>query len=178
MNRKVRLAVLRILILLEEFSPEELAEAVSHINGQPTEDLLGYLARSTSSSKDSSAPRPHGPGLSTEGETLALQALKSTDTEKYQILKDLEGAIREDRALKSMGEVRKFATLLDKDFNPGKSRKEALGRLIALLAKMDIAAIRTAIGKMPMTSDGTADSFRRLANQLISGQPDRPAESA
>jgi len=42
MSNRVRKAILRILLLIEEFSPEELAEAVSLLDGQETA-LLAFL---------------------------------------------------------------------------------------------------------------------------------------
>src|SRR5438034_2919740 len=102
MNRRVRMAVLRILVLVEEFSSEELAEAASLIGGQKEEDLLAFLSRSTTSPKRSSAPPSGESRVSKQGETQALQELKSVGGEKYQVLRDFETAIRAGSVLKTL----------------------------------------------------------------------------
>jgi hypothetical protein len=173
MNRKARQAALRILLLTEEFSPEELSEALSLIGGRKEEDLSSFLARMASSSRKPrrSTSRDSSRG---SGESRALHDLKSIDIAKYQILRDFENAVREGRVLRDLDEFRAFGRVLAKDFTPGKSRKEALARLTALLAQLDVEAIRSALAKVPSIAgpDGE-NSFRRLANQIISGPRER-----
>ena len=169
MNRKVRQAALRILLLTEEFSSDELAEALSLIGGQKDEDLGEFLKRMASSPKRS-ARTDAASASRGQGETRALQELKSIDIEKYQVLRDFENAIRERRVLRDLDEFRAFGRILGKDFTPGKSRKEALTRLMSVLAQLDVDSIRSAIAKAPLRiASDDETSFRRLANQIISG---------
>jgi hypothetical protein len=176
MNHRTRQAVLRILMLTEEFSCEELAEAVTFLGGQKEEGIFAFLKSMAPSQKRPSTPRSAGAGLNAKGETRALQELKSVDGAKYQVLREFERAIREGRVLKTLDDFRAFGTILGKDFTPGKSRKEALGRLMAVLARMDLESIRAAIAKAPARS-GEETAFRRLANQIISGPRNQAADA-
>jgi hypothetical protein len=169
MNPRARRAALTILLLKEEFSPTELAEAVSLISGHEGEDLLAYLSRAGSGPHGPSPPHSKGGGLNARGETRALQEVKQADAEKYVVLRDFETLIREGRVLRTLDDFRAFGIVLGKDFTPGKSRKDALGRLMAVLAKMDLESIRSAIAKAPSRSGEEENAFRRLANQIISG---------
>jgi hypothetical protein len=173
MSGKVRQAVLRILLLTQEFTREELAEAATLISGQPEEDLLAFLERLERTPHKTANARPIKSKATTNGESRALQGLKSVDEEKYQILRDLEIAIREGAVLAALDEFRAFARTIAKNFNPGKSRKEALGRLMALLVPMDTASIREFIAKIPPKATETDNSFRQLANQILSGTDKR-----
>jgi hypothetical protein len=173
MNRKVRQAALRIMLLTEEFSPDELSEAIALVGGNKDEDLGSFLTRMASSSRkpprSTAADSPRG-----RRETRALHDLKSIDIAKYQLLRDFENSVREGRVLRDLDEFRAFGKVLSKDFSPGKSRKEALARLTALLAQLDVDAIRSAIAKLPSISSADGEnSFRRLANQIISGPRER-----
>lgn len=178
MNRRVRQAVLRILMLTEEFTPEELTEAVSLAGGQKEEDLLAFLKRLTSPPRRSADARSQELEFRGQRETRALQELKSVDGEKYQLLREFETAIREGKALKSLDDFRAFGKQLGKGFTAGKSRKEALGRLMAILAHMDTDSIKVAIEKMPLRSGEEEESFRRLANQIMSGSRDRTSAAS
>ncbi len=175
MNSRVRKATLRILMLLEEFSPEELAEAVSLIHGQER-DLLAFLRRKSSSPKRVSPPNARKAMFSTKGETRALQELKRTDGEKYQILKDFETSIREGKLLRTMDEFRAFGTVLGQEIGKVKSVKDALGPLMAELASLDLNSIREAIAKVPTRQGEEEDAYRRLANQIISGRAHEPSD--
>lgn len=177
MNRRIRQAVLKILLLKEEFSAQELAEAVALIDGGE-EDILALLKRMAPDSRDQTAPRSAGAPFSTRGETRALQDLKHTDRAKYEVLREFETLIREGGTLRTLDEFRAFGRILGKDFSPGKSRKEALARLMALLAQMDLASIRSALARLPASSAEEATAFHRLADKIISGASDRSPRGA
>lgn len=169
MSGKVRQAVLRILLLTQEFSPAELAEAASLISGQTEDDLLDFLKRLPSKQK-STPSQSEESKTRTNGETRALRELKAVDEEKYNILREFDSAIREGAILKTLDDIRTFVRTISKDFDPGKSRKEALGRLMTLLAEMDIDSIQAVLTKLPSQPNDEENSYHRLANQILSGQ--------
>jgi hypothetical protein len=176
-NRRTRQAALRVLLLVEEFSSEELAAAVSLIGGQEGEDLLTYLSRIAEGPRQPNGSRSKDAKLKSRGETRALQEMKRTDPAKYEILREFETLVREGEVLRSMDDFRAFGKVLGKDFMPGKSRKESIGRLMAVLAQMDLESVRAAITRVPLKTSEEESAFRRLANQIISGQPNHTANS-
>ncbi|MGH7171346.1 MAG: hypothetical protein ACRELG_13800 [Gemmataceae bacterium] len=177
MNRRIRQAMLKILLLREEFSAQELSEAVALIDGGE-ENVLALLKRIAPESPQQAAPRSPGASFSTKGETRALQELKHSDGEKYEVLRDFETLIREGSTLQTLDEFRAFGKILGKDFSPGKSRKEALARLMALLAHMDLDSIRAALNRLPASTTQEATAFHRLADKIISGASDRSPRRA
>jgi hypothetical protein len=177
MNRRTRQAALRVLLLVEEFSAEELAEAVSLIGGQEGEDLLAYLGRTTEGPRKPNASRSQDGKRKSHGETRALQEMKQTDPAKYEMLREFETLVREGQVLRSMDDFRAFGKVLGKDFTPGKSRKESIGRLMAVLAQMDLESIRAAIIKVPSGTSAEQSAFHRLANQIISGPANHTANN-
>src|SRR5262249_33965212 len=141
-------------------------------------DLLAFLRRMAPAPPRSAAKpkKPAEAAMLAGGETRALQELRRTDPDKYQILKRFETRIREGSILTTLDEFRAFGEVLDKGFAPGKSRKEALGRLMALLALMDRETLETAVAKVPASAARDDDSYRRLANHIISGGQGHSAE--
>jgi hypothetical protein len=166
MNGKARQAMLRIRNLIDEFSPDELAEAVSLLNLRE-KDLLTSLGSATP--RRAPSRRPKRADFSKQGETRALRGLKLTDEEKYRVLREFESSVREGRLFKTLDDFRSFGTVLGKRFGPVKSIKEALPHLMGMLANMDLESIRSAIGDVSVRHADDEDSFRRLANQIITG---------
>ena len=175
MNRRPRKAALGIQLLLEEYTAEELAEALGLVGGQKGEDLVTYLARTIPPpSQRRPAPSRNGrSGFSAKGETRALQELKNSDPDKYRMLSEFECRIREGTILPTLDDFREFRTVLGKGYKPAKSRKLALGQLMALLAQMDLAAIQAAIAKAPTGQARSEDAYGRLADHIISGSQPR-----
>lgn len=178
MNSRARQAALQVLLLVEEFSPDELAAAVSLIGGREGEDLLAYLSRIAQGPRKPNAPRPKNGHPGSRGEARALQDIKLTDPAKYDVLRDFETLIREGKVLRTMDDFRAFGKVLGKDFMPGKSRKDSIGRLMAVLAQMDLESIRAAVAKAPSKTSEEESAFRRLANQIISGPQNHSPNSA
>lgn len=177
MSRRARKAALEILLLMEEYSAEDLAEALSLMGGQKGEDILGFLARMAPvSSSRPAGPQRRGGGFSVKGETRALQDLKQSDPEKYRILSEFEVRIRQGTILPTLDDFRAFGKVLGKNFNPGKSRRLALGQLMAVLAQMELSALQAAIAKVPAGSEKSEGAYGRLAEHIIGGAPPRSTE--
>ncbi len=171
MTRGARQAALRILLLQEEFSPQEIADALSLLGSVEKEDLVAFLQRTASerAGRKDAQRRP----ANLEGQhTRALQALRRRSPEKYEVLLPFEEAIRRGEVLPTLNDLRAFGRSLSKTFNVGKSRKDALSRLIELLADMDIEAIKLASSRAASSSESPG-AFQRLADHLISGRIDR-----
>ncbi|MFI5454194.1 MAG: hypothetical protein ACHRXM_01965 [Isosphaerales bacterium] len=170
MNSKVREAVLRIRMLTEEFSPEELAEAVGLLDGQEKDSFSSLWRKKSVKKRVSSRRLGKAESSKKKGETRALRELKLTDGEKYQVLREFETSIRDGKLLKTLDDFRSFGNILSKEFGTVKSVKDALPHLMALLVRMDLDSVRAAIAKVPMRHGEEENAFRRLANQIISGR--------
>lgn len=177
MNRRARKAALEILLLMEEYSAEDLAEALSLIGGHRGEDLLGFFARvvPVSSTRTTGLRRGSG-GFSTKGQTRALQNLKQSDPEKYRILSEFEGRVREGSILPTLDDFRAFSKVLLKDVKPARSRKLALTQLIEILAQMELPALKAAIAKVPTGRERGEGAYGRLVEHIVGGAPPRSTE--
>jgi hypothetical protein len=169
-NNKSRMAALEIQLLVEKYSAEELAQALAIIGAHEGEDLESFIARVASPSIRPGVPSTRGrSGLSTRGRTSALQQLRNSAPEKYRVLSEFESRIREGGILATLDEFREFGKVLGKDFGPVKSRKQALGQVMRLLAQLEFPAIEAAIAKAPRGPSRSEGGYGRLANHLISG---------
>ncbi len=176
MNRRARQAALRIMMLLEEFSSEELAGGLALLGEGDERDLPTFLARMASASRRSSARQEGKPAAS--GESRVLQAVKQTDPEKYQFLRNFEAQLREGSVLRTLAAVRDFGESLTKTFGPVKSRKEAVECLMTELASLDMGSARAAIDRISPSAEEGENGLRRFTNQLLSGVSQRPSEGA
>jgi len=169
MNPRIRQAALRIRLLMEEFSPQELSEALLLLGGQPEEDLLHFLDRIKSATRQSSL-KTRG-GKSTRP-SHALEAIRETQPEKYQLLREFETQLLEGKRLRTLHDVRSLGQMLDKEFDPGKSRHEGIGRLLRLLAELGLDDLREVIRRAPVSNVEESDAFLRLSRHIISGATD------
>ena len=166
MSQRPRKAALEIQLLLEEYTSEELAEALVLIGGHKDEDLLSFLARSS----EPGEVRPRSERKdSARSVAVVLEELKTTDPEKHRILSDFEARLRREEVLPTLDDVRVFGKRLKKDYKPAKSRRAASHQLITLLAAMELATLQAAIAKVPLERERSEGAYGRLAEHLISG---------
>lgn len=170
MNKRAREIALRIQLLFEEFTSSELIDGLSLLGAAKDEDLLAFLLRKTSAgstnSRISKPPRVQG------GTTLNL--LEHRDPEKYRLLQDFKSQFQNGSLLPTMDSCRMFGNELSKAFEPGKSRKECLPRLLSILAEMSPTGIRDSVAKAASYLDREgSEPYRRLASHIISGSSSR-----
>ena len=166
MKTRIRRAVLKILLLQEEFTKQELAEAVGIVADNRVADLIDFLSKPKSTSRN---PKPSGPSVS-ESESRVIKGLRETDSAKYGILKEIDSLLRTNKLLGQMNSIRKIGTQLDKGFDPGKSRKDAVPRFVELLASLPIEQLEEIAADIVGESHGSGDDFEKLANYLIHGR--------
>ena len=172
MNTKVRQAVLRILLLTEDFSPDELNQAASFLAEERT-DLLSLLSRGNKFKRSStSLATGERPESSKHLWTKVARDLRESDPEKYRVLQQFEIDVRCENALKSLDELRHFAASLKKDLLPLKSRNEALLKVLIVLSEMDLGSIQAQLSSLSINRNQTDSAFRRLANHIILGSTD------
>jgi hypothetical protein len=177
MNSRVRQAALRIMLLLEEFSAEELAEALALLGKGDERDLPTFLSRLANTSGQRRSGRNGGRGV-TPGETKCLQDLKETDPEKYRVLHAFDVQVREGSVLPTLADVRTFGQSLTKTFGPVKSRREGVDHLLVELSALDLNSVRAAIKRALPTPDDATSGLNRFANQLLSTGKQAPSENS
>jgi hypothetical protein len=172
MSKRVKQAILRIMLLLEDFSPDELREAVSHVAGRRAEDLLAFLNHLSGGVHKARTHGSKSASAAGQGHTHAVAALRHADPDKYQLLAEFEARVRNGEILATLDDFRSIGKLLGKEFQPGKSRKEALGRLMAVLAHMDLDSIGRVIRLAPADKGRADEAYQRLADRIIRGPGD------
>ena len=174
MDRRAGQAALRVALILEEFTPGEIREALSLLGADRNVDLRGLLGSvaglgGTSGTKRANGAKPGAPGGQSLGESRALQRIKTTEPDKYTMLSDFEKQLRTGRILPTMEDLRVFGRSLQKQFTTGKTRRDAVGRLTSLLAQMDLPSLRETLARQATRRPGQEDSYRKLAEHIISG---------
>lgn len=167
MNKRVRQAALKLMLLQEEFTMAELDEAAALITNGEAESLIEFLSAKRSKRQGRCESKQNGIGVSR-----SVRELKESDPERYQLLAEFESMLREETILPTLEELRKVGVSASKEFQPAKSRKETISRLMAILGAMPIDTLREKLGKVIDDSKAahrSDDSYRNLARYLISG---------
>ena len=168
MNKRIRQASLKLMLLQEEFTKKELNEAAALLSSGEKESLIEFLSGKPPKRNDRrEATTQTGNGLSK-----AVQELKETDPQRYELLAEFEGMLRRETILPTLEEVRKVGTSASKDFQAAKSRRETIPRLMAVLGTMPLDVLRETLHKVIEESQSACNddnSYQKLARFLISG---------
>ena len=168
METRARLAALRILALREEFSKAELHDALS-------------LAEQVSVALGSKKPTRHAKILDSVqanirslsgSESRVVTELRQRDPDRYSILSEIDRSIRLGSMLPRLSDIRRAGCSLDKGFAGGRSKKDAIPRLMAKLAQLSIPELQQTyeIWKHETLGYGDADTeYDDLADFLIRG---------
>jgi hypothetical protein len=161
---------------MEEFSPQELSEAIVLLGGQPEEHLAHFLDRIK---LNTAGPQPSLKSRSGRGTRSAhtLDAIRETEPEKYQLLRVFETQLLEGERLRTLHDVRSFGQMLDKEFDPGKSRHDGIGRLLKKLAELGLDELREVIRRAPASNVEESEAYLRLSRHIISGGKDSEAQA-
>ncbi|WP_152540977.1 hypothetical protein [Luteimonas huabeiensis] len=178
MNKSVSSVALRVAQIIVDFSEGEIREAVSLLraHGHGSE-LLAYLASDFSANvvhktrrvgtkkSRASSVKPINNITSR-----AVLRLKEADPEKFQVLSEFDSLIRNGQVLATHESMRRFGERLSKNFEPGKSRKETIGALMAIVADLPVVEIEKLIEyAVSLGVSGETEGYQRLARFLIDG---------
>lgn len=166
MNTRVRQAVLKILLLQEEFTQKELQEAAGYVSKNNIDVILSALGGRNSVKDTANGKRTP----LVDGQSQVLAELKEEEPEKYKLLSKLDSSLRKGELVPKMATIKKVGASYSKKFTPGKSRKEAIPRLITLLSSMPIEQIHGAIEYIVSEAGGEGNEYADLANYLIYGE--------
>lgn len=174
MKPKIRLAVLKVLALQAEFTPSELEEAYKFIEGSPLKNILGLdksrrqnvsvkAARSSESKKDA---------VRSSASEAVLERVRRDDVGRYNLLDALEKKLRNSGLDLRLDSLRKIAFSIDKSIDLGKSKKEAIPKLLELLARVpldDAERVVHQIYNEQKNSDSSSNKYFKLASYIVEG---------
>lgn len=169
MKKRVRQAVLKVMLLQEEFTKSELNEAAVFLSNGEVGDLIECLRdmRTRTGNRNVSTPARDKHPISK-----AVKQLEDSDPERYSILAEFESMVRSGSMLREPGDIKKLGITASKHFQPGKSRKDSIPRLMEVLAAMPIEEMKDTVRKVTEQSKESAEgesSYGRLAQYIIGG---------
>jgi hypothetical protein len=173
MNSRVLQIALRLSLIQEEYSERDIAQAVRLLERHGSSSaLLEFLASQGSPQR---TPRKVSRG---KGKTddlhppKAILELEGKDPEKFELLSEFNKLIRMGNVLPELGDVRRLGERLSKDFAAGGSRRDAVAKLVELMAMRPIQEIRDIVADALHSPDADKKStdYQELARFIISGR--------
>ena len=166
MNRRERLAVLKIAALLEEFSPLELERAADALSGNTSlPSPLDALLRRAGGRAAGGAPRQQPDRLR---ESRAVQALKERDPDRHRLLAEFEVLLRRNEILPRTRDLSDFARDLDIEVGQRARREDIISKLMARLVELPVESAREVITSVP-DDEAPGDGYHRLATYIYKG---------
>jgi hypothetical protein len=169
-------AALKIALLKEEFSEDDLHEASALLERMGSASaLLAYLGgRTASRARANSTPskrKPFSPPRSK-----ALATLETVDPEKFRALCQFETMLQEGALLPTLEDLRGLGQKLGKELSRKKSRTGIIRGLISSMASMPLPEINDVITASLSSSDCPGDSaYQQLARFIVRGNESNAA---
>lgn len=174
MKPKIKIATARILALHAEFSPAELAEAYRYLESSSIGQEFGVNPRTPSSFNLESRQNKSSSVLARSKASLdLLNSLEASAPEKYRLLDELDNLLRNNKLAIRMEDIRNVVASINKDQDLGKSKREAIPKLLETLANVPADQIRAHIEHLVKRKDpnnATDDSYIKLAKFLVRGE--------
>jgi len=169
MNKRTRLAALRIALIEEEFTRQEIREAVRILEGDAVSpELLARLLENGDGASGSA-------GRSRRRRPLHLQqsrpvaALRDSEPDKYALLSQLDRLLREGKILPHVDDIRRLGESLSKGFSSRRSRRDAISKLMGVLAARPLEEIRETFDQLASSSATSEAGYQELADFIIGG---------
>ncbi|NVK47633.1 MAG: hypothetical protein HWE33_15160 [Rhodobacteraceae bacterium] len=175
MSKSVHAIALKIALIIEETSPEDLAEAIDVLRqcGNNSE-LFKYL--SAASQKQSTKPEKKVSSISKATKPIdqmtskAVLSLEKTDPKKHQVLAEFDRLVRQGKVLPTNEALRRFGERVSKDFRPRAARKDNISAVMATLAPMTQGDMEKHIAMvLKDVPRRETDEYQKLANYLMHG---------
>lgn len=174
MKPKIKIATARILALHAEFSPAELAEAYRYLESSSIGQEFGVNLRKHSFFNPETRPNKSSSILvRSKASSDLLNTLEASAPEKYRLLDELDNLLRNNKLAIRLEEIRNIATSINKDQDLGKSKKEAIPKILEALATVPADEIRAHIEHLlrrKNPNNTTDDSYIKLAKFLVRGE--------
>ena len=174
MNNRVPQIALRIALIKEEFSESDILEAVKLLEEHGSSSaVLAYLA-----GRDIPASAPNGKESKRKSKPIDEQrskvviGLEQKDPEKYQALSEFDALIRKGSVLPELDDIKRLGQRISKGFAPKRSRREAIGALMALIAEQPLDEIRKIVSSTLSSAylDDKSNEYQELAQFIIRGK--------
>jgi len=172
MDVRVQRLLARLADLRDEFSLDEIKEAIRILEPESQRSRSPLTARERALRFQSSTPTKRSTRTSQErkrvGRSRAVARLQKTDPAKFQYLAALERRLRTKEALSNTGELARFCQLLDKGFISRNKRDDSISALMATLATRSLNDLRASIpNALASATSGGGDEYHLLARELI-----------
>ena len=171
MKSKVKQAALKILLIQEEYSASEIDEAIKLIkDDSEAPALITYLASGNYKSQHKVKSKKSQKSISEQTSKVVLE-LKESDPVKFSLLSEFDSLLRKGLILKKLNDIKTFASGLSKEFPETKGRRDAIPKLVALLAELPNEKIKELVEKALTESKLSPESseYQELAQFLIHG---------
>ncbi len=178
MSNRITQIALKICLIKEEFTETDIIEAVKLLEERGSSSaLLSHLAKRKVTNGKLKAGESGRKNKSIEEQrSKAVIDLEDEDPEKFHLLSEFDALIRKGELLPEVDDIRRLGEQLSKDFKPRSSRKEAISRLLALIAKLPIDEIREIVAKAQSFKNqhDRSSEYHELAQFLITGKTSHP----
>lgn len=169
MNKRVLQIALKISLIEEEFSQQEIADAIKLLEKcNSSEVLLEYLAKSRRESASSNKETRSKNQSDDQELSKILKNLEHENPKKYKILSTFLNLVRRKKILPALTDIEDLGKILDENFTSSNSRPEGIKKLIAVMTKRPIEEVEVITNKITsgMSLDG---SYQDLAKFIIKG---------
>ncbi len=177
MNSNVKQIALKICLIKEEYPEKDIFEAMKLLQKEGINfEILNLLDVSKTSDSISKANKPGKKSKSINKQrSKAVIELENKEPEKYQLLSRLDSLIRERRILPKLDDIKDFGEQISKDFAPKSSRRDAISKLMTLIANLSTDEIKELMSNIPPSSvtENHDDDYQELARFIIKGTSSR-----
>lgn len=172
MNNRITQIALKISIIKEEYPEADIFEAVKLLEGHGSSSaLLDYLANRKVTNGGTRGKTPGRKNKSIdEQRSKAVLELEDKDPAKFQILSEFDVLVRKCTILPELDDIKRLGERLSKDFKPKNSRKEAISKLMTLLAKLPLEEIKEILRLTRSSNNDRSTEYHDLAQFLITGK--------
>ena len=174
MNSKILHIALQITLLKEQFLEEEILEAITLLEqNKSSSELLVYLSGNKEKVVVKTLEDKNRKKKSIgEQKSKAVIDLEQKDPAKYRVLSNFDNLVRKGVLLPQIDDLRKLGEKLNKDFVPPKSRREAISKIMNLLASFPTKKIKTIVDELNISEalEDKSNEYQELANFIIKGK--------
>jgi hypothetical protein len=174
-NRILQIA-LKIALLMEEYSEADIVEAVRLLGEKGSSSALFAHLRGCKGSSKTTLDSPRKAKRLDAQRSKAVIDLEQKDPEKYRILSESDSLLRQGSVLPRLEDIMRLGEQLSKDFAPKRSRKEAISKLMTLLAQKPIDEIKQIHDSIISSAslDKKKSGYQELAQFIITGKNTQP----
>jgi hypothetical protein len=170
---RVSLLASRIAEIEEGFSETEIREAVKLLEHRRSSSAAQLFLKHDENMGPSRKPRRKRKNKPIEDQrSKAVVDLEHRDPEKYVVLSEFDALLRKGSVLPEVVQLKRLGKSISKAFSTKSSRREAISRLMKVLAEKPLPEIREVISDVLAThQDNDSDSdYYKLAQFIITGK--------